>query len=78
MRHQGASVAGSHLGVMKCDLCGSRTTEQTVTDTIQLDEKVIVVAHVPACVCISCGERLYSPDMGERLQKTVWEEPSPS
>ncbi len=53
-------------------------TEQTVTYTIQLDEKVIVVEHVPARVCISCGERLYSPGTGERLQKTVWEEPSPS
>jgi len=53
-------------------------TEQTVTYTIQLNEKVIVVEHVPARACISCGERLYSPDMGERLQKTVWEKRSPS
>ncbi len=53
-------------------------TEQTVTYTIQLNEKVIVVEHVPARVCISCGERLYSPDMGERLQKTVWEKRSSS
>ncbi len=52
---------------MKCDHCGSRMTEQTVTYTIQLDEKVIAVEHVPARVCISCGERLYSPGTGERL-----------
>lgn len=63
---------------MNCDLCSSRTTEQTVTYTIQLDDKLIVVEHVPARVCILCGERLYSPDTVERLQKTVWEKRSPS
>ena len=63
---------------MKCDLCGSPMQEQMVTYTLQLDEKLVVVEHVPARVCTQCGERLYSPETVDRLQKTVWEKKTPS
>ncbi|MBM4121862.1 MAG: type II toxin-antitoxin system MqsA family antitoxin [Nitrospira sp.] len=63
---------------MACDLCGSPLKEQMVTYTIQLGDKLVVVEHVPAKVCVQCGERLYSPDTVERLQKTVWEQRAPS
>ena len=63
---------------MKCDVCGSPMKEHSVTCTIQLDEKLVVVEHVPTKVCDQCGERLYSPETVERLQKTVWEQRSPS
>jgi YgiT-type zinc finger domain-containing protein len=53
-------------------------TEQMVTYTIQMDNKVVVVEHVPAKVCDQCGERLYSPETVERLQQTVWEQRLPS
>ena len=63
---------------MKCDLCGSPMNEEMVTYTIQLDDKLVVVEHVPSKVCGQCGERLYSPETVERLQSTVWEQRSPS
>ena len=63
---------------MNCDLCGSPMTEQSVTYTIQLDDRLVVVEHVPARVCAQCGERLYAPETVERLQKTVWEQKKPS
>jgi YgiT-type zinc finger domain-containing protein len=53
-------------------------TEQMVTYTIQIDDKLVVVEHVPAKACDQCGERLYSPETVERLQQTVWEQRSPS
>jgi YgiT-type zinc finger domain-containing protein len=52
--------------------------EQMVTYTIQMDDKLVVVEHVPAKVCDQCGERLYSPETVECLQKTVWQQRSPS
>ena len=63
---------------MKCDVCGGVMTEDMVTYTIQLDDKLVVVEHVPAKVCGQCGERLYSPDTVERLQDTVWGRRAPS
>ncbi len=63
---------------MNCDVCGSPMNEETVTYTIHLEEKLVVVEHVPAKVCDQCGERLCSAETVERLQKTVWEQRSPS
>ena len=63
---------------MKCDLCGSLMQEQSVTYTLQLGDKLVVVEHVPARVCTQCGERLYSPETVERLQRTVWDKKTPS
>lgn len=63
---------------MKCLLCGVPMKEDLVICTIQLGDQLIVVEHVPARVCVQCGEWLYSPETVERLQKTVWEQRSPS
>ena len=68
-----AAIRAEALGEMKCDLCGSPMKEQVVTYTLQLGDRLVVVEHVPARVCPQCGERLYSPETVERLQKTVWE-----
>ena len=40
-------------------------------DSIQMDDKLVVVEHIPAKVCDQCGERLYSSETVERLQKMV-------
>jgi len=63
---------------MTCDVRGSPMSEQTVTYTSQMGNKLIVVEHVQANVCDQCGERLYSPETVERLQQTVWEQKLPS
>jgi YgiT-type zinc finger domain-containing protein len=63
---------------MKCDICGGPVTEQAVTYRIELSNRLIVVENVPAKVCLQCGERLYSAETVERLQKTVWEDKPPS
>ena len=63
---------------MKCDICGGPVTEQTVTYRIEVSDRLIVVENVPAKVCLQCGERLYSAETVERLQKTVWEDKPPS
>ena len=63
---------------MKGDFCGGPMTEQGVTYRIELQDKLVVVENVPAKVCIQCGERLYSAEIVERLQQTVWEQKAPS
>jgi YgiT-type zinc finger domain-containing protein len=60
-----------------CDLCSSPLAEREVTYTIELDGKWIIIEHVPAKVCPQCGERLFSADTVERLQRTAWEQKAP-
>ena len=59
---------------MACDICRGRVTDQRVAFTVELDDKLVVVENVPAKVCGQCGERLFSPDTVDKLQKTAWEQ----
>jgi YgiT-type zinc finger domain-containing protein len=51
--------------------------ERKVTYTIQVDDKFIIIENVPARVCLETGERLFSPETVERLQRTIWEQREP-
>ena len=63
---------------MTCELCGAAIVEQEVTYTLEMNGKLIVVEHVPAKVCLQCGERRFAPETVERLQKIIWEQKKPS
>lgn len=63
---------------MKCDTCGGNFDNRDVTYRIELGGRLIVVENVPARVCGQCGETYFSGPTVERIQKTAWEQQSPS
>jgi YgiT-type zinc finger domain-containing protein len=63
---------------MTCDVCGAGERKpQLIRYTLTLDDKLVVVDHVPAEVCDRCGEVTITPDVLERLQKTIWQDQTP-
>ena len=52
-------------------------TEQRVTYALQSGDKLVMVENVPARVCVQTGERLFAPEVVERLQKIVWHQKRP-
>jgi YgiT-type zinc finger domain-containing protein len=52
--------------------------EQTVTYTLEVQGRFIIVEQVPARVSLQTGERFFSPETVERLQAIVWEKQAPS
>ncbi len=52
--------------------------EQEVTYTLELDGKIVIVEKVPARVCVETGERFFSPETVEHLQRLVWGERAPN
>ena len=52
--------------------------EQTVTYTLEVQGRFVLIEHVPARVCVQTGERFFSPETVERLQRIIWEEHVPS
>jgi YgiT-type zinc finger domain-containing protein len=52
--------------------------EQTVTYVLEQQGKVFIIEHVPARVCRETGERLFAPEIVERLQHIVWEQRTPT
>jgi hypothetical protein len=51
---------------------------QMVTYSLELDGRFILIENVPARVNVETGERYFAPETVERLQRTVWEEHTPS
>jgi YgiT-type zinc finger domain-containing protein len=63
---------------MSHDVWKETFIDQKVTYILEYQEKVIIIEHVPARVCVETGERLFAPETVEHLQHIVWEQRKPS
>jgi len=52
---------------MKCVFCGGEVVKRDVTFNYEEDNKYLIIEHVPAEVCIKCGEKMYSPEVTDEL-----------
>ena len=57
---------------MRKDVSEERFVEQKVTYTLEIDGRFIIVENVPARVSERTGERFFSPETVESLQRIVW------
>lgn len=62
---------------MSCLLCKGRLKKELVKYTLFYKENWIIVENVPAQVCQQCGEKLFEPEIVDKLQKVIWEEKVP-
>ena len=63
---------------MKKDVSEERFVEQKVTYTLEIDGGFVIVENVPARVSERTGERFFSPETVESLQRIVWETKTPT
>jgi hypothetical protein len=52
--------------------------EQRVRYFLEVEGRFIIVEQVPARVSLRTGERFFSPETVERLQKLVWGQQTPN
>ena len=57
---------------MKKDVSEERFVEQRVTYTLEVDGRFVIVENVPARVSERTGQRFFSPETVESLQRIVW------
>ncbi len=62
---------------MKCALCKGDTEERLITYIQEYKGRVVIIENVPAEVCTQCGEKFIRPDVAEKIQRLVWEQPAP-
>lgn len=62
---------------MSNDQWDEKLREQTVTYTLEVEGRLIVIEDVPARVNVETGEQLFSPETVERLQQMVWTRKQP-
>ena len=63
---------------MKKDVSEERFVEQKVTYTLEIDGRFVIVENVPARVSERTGERFFSPETVESLQRIVSESETPT
>ncbi|PSB28655.1 hypothetical protein C7B69_10025 [filamentous cyanobacterium Phorm 46] len=63
---------------MSPDIWRETMVEQKVTYTLEIKGKFIIIENIPARVCLETGERFFSPETVEQLQKMIWEDRKPT
>jgi HTH-type transcriptional regulator / antitoxin MqsA len=62
----------------RCHVCGSiETKEEYANEVFQIDNKPVLVEHIPATVCVRCGEETFSRETTERIRRMVQGEAKP-
>ena len=51
--------------------------EKSVTYSIEVDGRFVIIKDVPARVNVETGEKYFSPETVDRLQQAVWEQCQP-
>ena len=62
---------------MKCAFCKGNTEERLITYVQEYKGRVVIIENVPAEVCTQCGEKFIGPEVAEKIQRLVWEQPAP-
>lgn len=51
--------------------------DDRVTYTLEVGDKLVLVENVPARVCVQTGERLFHPEVVERLHEIIRDQKGP-
>lgn len=58
--------------MFKCHVCGGEAARhEFVSDVFSVDERRVLVEHIPAMVCERCGEATFSRETTERIRQLV-------
>lgn len=52
--------------------------DKAVTVDLRVGDELFIVEHVPATVCVHCGERVFTPEITRRLQSLAKQRSDPS
>jgi HTH-type transcriptional regulator / antitoxin MqsA len=55
-----------------CYICGSTEFKQVYVDQVfTIAETFVVVEHIPAAVCVRCGEKIFSRKTTEKVRELL-------
>lgn len=58
----------------KCEVCGGREFRlEEVDDVFNIDSRYVLVEHIPATVCVQCGEKTFDAATAEGIRKMLRE-----
>ncbi len=58
--------------MFRCHVCGSiEKKDDYVTEIFTIDDKPVMVEHIPASICTRCGEETFSRETTEKIRSMV-------
>ena len=51
----------------RCHICGGKMQAKRIKQDFWIRKRLIVIEDVPAGVCVQCGEKIVSADVGRSL-----------
>jgi HTH-type transcriptional regulator / antitoxin MqsA len=58
--------------MFRCHICGSTEAKKGyVNEIFQINNKPVLVEHIPAMICVRCGEETFSRETTERIRRMV-------
>jgi YgiT-type zinc finger domain-containing protein len=55
-----------------CAVChADESREELVEEIFQVEGKYVLVDHIPATVCVRCGEETFSREVAEKVRQLV-------
>jgi len=63
--------------MFKCHVCGGTAAKnEFVSEVFTIDDRRVLVEHIPAQVCERCGEAVFSRETTEKVRRLVHGAPS--
>jgi len=60
------------MSTFKCHVCGGETArDEFVSEVLEVDNRRVLVEHIPAQVCTRCKEAAFSRETTERIRLLV-------
>jgi len=64
--------------MFECQVCGNKTSRaEFVNDVFTVEGRRVLVEHIPAQVCLRCGEATFSRETAEKVRLLVHGEARP-
>jgi len=64
--------------MLACDVCGATAFRaEMITEVFEIDGRRVLVEHIPAQLCVQCGEVVFSQEIMERVRRMVHGEAEP-
>ena len=68
----------AEVNMFRCHVCGNTTAKSAfVSEIFTIDERRVLVEHIPAQVCERCDEAVFSSETTEKIRNLIHESGRP-
>jgi YgiT-type zinc finger domain-containing protein len=72
-------LLATEVAMFTCPVCHTHESREKLTEEIfQIDGKYVLVDHIPATVCVRCGEETFSRETTEKVRLLVHGQAKPT